>query len=304
MLAMAGLYEIWRDPTAAEDDPDRFRWTCTVLTTEAEDALGHIHDRMPLMVEPERYAAWLDPARSRRRRPARAAGARRARAGSRPTRSRRWSTTCATTGPSCSSRSPLEDVRRVSRAMTDGRSSRRPHGDARLHARPRAAPGRDAAAQPRRRRRRRRARPGRAGRGAAAQRITVVRVEQPWRVAGKKVAPRPAVARRRASRRAADELRVRTPLVVGGRSAGARSAAARRASSAPSGCLALAFPLHPPGRPETSRLAELAAVRVPTLVVQGERDPFGRPEEFPPDTRARRRPRRRPRLQGARSGRR
>ena len=51
---MAGLYEIWRDPTKADDDPDRFRWTCTVLTTSAEDALGHIHDRMPLMLEPDR----------------------------------------------------------------------------------------------------------------------------------------------------------------------------------------------------------------------------------------------------------
>ncbi|MEJ7795874.1 MAG: SOS response-associated peptidase [Nocardioides sp.] len=64
ILAMAGLYEIWRDPTRDPDDtddPDRFRWTCTVLTTQAEDAVGHIHDRMPLMVEPERRAAWLDP---------------------------------------------------------------------------------------------------------------------------------------------------------------------------------------------------------------------------------------------------
>lgn len=60
-LAMAGLYEIWRDPTRDEDDPDRFRWTCTVLTTRAEDDLGHIHDRMPLMVGPGRWAAWLDP---------------------------------------------------------------------------------------------------------------------------------------------------------------------------------------------------------------------------------------------------
>jgi putative SOS response-associated peptidase YedK len=62
VLAMAGLYEIWRDPTREEDDPQRFRWTCTVLTTRAEDSVGHIHDRMPLLVEPERYAAWLDPA--------------------------------------------------------------------------------------------------------------------------------------------------------------------------------------------------------------------------------------------------
>lgn len=62
VMAMAGLYEIWRDPTRDEDDPDRFRWTCTVLTTTAEDAVGHIHDRMPLLVEPERWSAWLDPA--------------------------------------------------------------------------------------------------------------------------------------------------------------------------------------------------------------------------------------------------
>jgi putative SOS response-associated peptidase YedK len=61
VMAMAGLYEIWRDPTRDEDDPQRFRWSCTVLTTTAEDAVGHIHDRMPLLVEPERYAAWLDP---------------------------------------------------------------------------------------------------------------------------------------------------------------------------------------------------------------------------------------------------
>jgi putative SOS response-associated peptidase YedK len=61
VLAMAGLYEIWRDPEKAEDDPDRFRWTCTVITTDAEDDVGHIHDRMPLMVEKDRWGAWLDP---------------------------------------------------------------------------------------------------------------------------------------------------------------------------------------------------------------------------------------------------
>ena len=63
-LAMAGLYEIWRDPDRADDDPDRFRWTCTVLTTRSEDAVGHIHDRMPMMVEPQRFADWLDPTAS------------------------------------------------------------------------------------------------------------------------------------------------------------------------------------------------------------------------------------------------
>jgi putative SOS response-associated peptidase YedK len=61
VLAMAGLYEIWRDPTKGDDDPDRFRWTCTVITTDAEDDVGHIHDRMPLMVERDRWGGWLDP---------------------------------------------------------------------------------------------------------------------------------------------------------------------------------------------------------------------------------------------------
>lgn len=61
VMAMAGVYEIWRDPTRADDDPHRFRWTCTVLTTTAEDDLGRIHDRMPLLVTKDQYAAWLDP---------------------------------------------------------------------------------------------------------------------------------------------------------------------------------------------------------------------------------------------------
>jgi putative SOS response-associated peptidase YedK len=64
VMAMAGLYEIWRDPTRDDDDPQRFLWTCTVLTTTAEDSVGHIHDRMPMLVEPDRYDAWLDPSRS------------------------------------------------------------------------------------------------------------------------------------------------------------------------------------------------------------------------------------------------
>ena len=61
VLAMAGLFEIWRDPERSDDDPDRFRWTCTVLTTEATDDLGRIHDRMPLMVERDAWDRWLDP---------------------------------------------------------------------------------------------------------------------------------------------------------------------------------------------------------------------------------------------------
>ena len=82
---------------------------------------------------------------------------------------------------------------------------------------------------------------------------------------------------------AANRLRTRTPLVVGGRSAGARSAARCARQLGAAGCLALSFPLHPVGHPEKSRLDELRGAGVPTLVVQGEKDAMGRPEEFPPD---------------------
>lgn len=121
--------------------------------------------------------------------------------------------------------------------------------------------------------------------------ITVARVESPWRVAGRRIAPAPARLDLGwhavlSELRGTGELSV--PYVLGGRSAGARVAC--RSASAPlgrpAGVLALAFPLHPPGRPERSRAAELAGVLtvgVPLLVVQGERDPFGRPEEFPAD---------------------
>jgi putative SOS response-associated peptidase YedK len=61
VLAMAGLYEFWKDPTRAADDPLKWLVTCTVITTDAEDELGHIHDRMPMMIERERWAEWLDP---------------------------------------------------------------------------------------------------------------------------------------------------------------------------------------------------------------------------------------------------
>ena len=61
-LAMAGLYEWWRDPALDEDDPDSWRLTCTVITTDATDDIGRIHDRMPMTVAREDWAAWLDPA--------------------------------------------------------------------------------------------------------------------------------------------------------------------------------------------------------------------------------------------------
>jgi putative SOS response-associated peptidase YedK len=60
-LAMAGLYEWWRDPSRAEDDPAAWRLTCTVITTDAVDAIGRIHDRMPMTVPVGSWAEWLDP---------------------------------------------------------------------------------------------------------------------------------------------------------------------------------------------------------------------------------------------------
>ena len=62
ILAMAGIYEIWRDPSLTEDQEGAFVWSASVITTTAEDSLGRIHDRMPMLVEPARYSAWLDSA--------------------------------------------------------------------------------------------------------------------------------------------------------------------------------------------------------------------------------------------------
>jgi predicted alpha/beta-hydrolase family hydrolase len=115
-----------------------------------------------------------------------------------------------------------------------------------------------------------------------AQGVSVLLLEQPWRVAGRKVASPPATLDD-ALVAAARSLRLRTALVVGGRSAGARSAARSASGLGAVGCLALSFPLHPPGRPDKSRLEELRGAGVPTLVVQGEHDSMGRPEEFPGD---------------------
>jgi putative SOS response-associated peptidase YedK len=60
IVPMAGLYEFWRDPNAPEGT-DPWLWSCTVITTEAADDLGRIHDRMPMLVEPQNWDTWLDP---------------------------------------------------------------------------------------------------------------------------------------------------------------------------------------------------------------------------------------------------
>lgn len=106
---------------------------------------------------------------------------------------------------------------------------------------------------------------------------TVARYEQPWRVAGKKIAPRPAtldVAWRETATVIA-ELAAGLPVVVGGRSAGARVACRTAEDIGASAVVCLAFPLHTPGKPESSRLPELLLPPVPALVLQGDRDTFG-----------------------------
>ena len=107
--------------------------------------------------------------------------------------------------------------------------------------------------------------------------VTVARYEQPWRVAGKRVASRPAALDLAWRETAAlvRSLAEGLPLVVGGRSAGARVACRTAEEVEAVGVVCLAFPLHPPGRPERSRLDELLLPEVPVLVLQGDRDTFG-----------------------------
>jgi hypothetical protein len=111
--------------------------------------------------------------------------------------------------------------------------------------------------------------------------IAVARLTQPYVVAGRRSPPVPekqdqlwlaalAALRRR-------RVLAALPLVIGGRSNGARVACRTAATAGAVGVVALAFPVHPPGKPEASRLTELDAAGVPVLVVQGDRDPFGMP---------------------------
>jgi len=122
-----------------------------------------------------------------------------------------------------------------------------------------------------------------ATRAARSVALSVALVEQPYRVAGRRSPPRApqldaswlsVVVHLRATGLAD------MPLVVGGRSMGARVACRTAEETGAVAVLCLAFPLEPPrraGKPAQSRLAELEAVTVPTLVVQGVRDPFGMP---------------------------
>jgi hypothetical protein len=119
---------------------------------------------------------------------------------------------------------------------------------------------------------------------ARAAGATVALVEQPYRVAGRR-SPAPAHQLDTAWTAVVTELRAGAlaglDLIAGGRSSGARVACRTARTTGAVAILCLAFPVHPPGRPEKSRLDELDAVAVPVLVVQGESDPFGMPPEAP-----------------------
>ncbi|MEU4162775.1 alpha/beta family hydrolase [Actinoplanes sp. NPDC026670] len=111
---------------------------------------------------------------------------------------------------------------------------------------------------------------------AVAAGVRVALVTQPYRVAGRR-APAPAGQLDEAWLSVVGALRVpELPLIVGGRSSGARVACRTATTLGAAGVLALAFPLHPPGKPEKSRAGELPET-VPTLAVNGDRDPFGVP---------------------------
>jgi len=117
-------------------------------------------------------------------------------------------------------------------------------------------------------------------RTAMAARVTVARVTQPYRVAGRR-SPAPAPQLDAAWSAVVTALRAerglgRLPLITGGRSSGARVACRTAVALGAAGIVALAFPLHPPGKPDRSRAGELLT-GIPTLVVNGDRDSFGVP---------------------------
>jgi hypothetical protein len=114
---------------------------------------------------------------------------------------------------------------------------------------------------------------------ALAVGVSVARVTQPYRVAGRRgMPPHPTLEQPWLD--VAAELGRRfpgLPHIFGGRSAGARVACRTAAEGDAVAVACLAYPVHPPGKPENSRMDELNAVRVPVLVVQGDRDAFGMP---------------------------
>ena len=243
-----------RPADADPDDPAAFLWTVAVITTAAEDELGHIHDRMPMFVEPGRYDEWLDPRRPRsaRRSPAGAGGARPARGlpGVDAVNNVR------NNGPELVEPLAPDDEPPVG-TLTSRDAGVRTSATAAC----RTALGGARSQPPRRWRWCSVTAPAGASDTAdllalaglcPSHGIAVFRIEQPWVVAGRRVAPRA-----RAARRGTIAVRwTRSGYARRSWSAAAAPARGRLPTGPPMGavgCLALAFPLHPPGRPESSR---------------------------------------------------
>jgi predicted alpha/beta-hydrolase family hydrolase len=125
-----------------------------------------------------------------------------------------------------------------------------------------------------------------ARKAAVSAGVNVVRVTQPYRVAGRRgMPPHPTLEEPWLDVAAVLAARYPAlPQIFGGRSAGARVACRTAGTGGAIAVICLAYPVQPPGRPEVSRMDELNDVRVPVLVVQGDRDAFGMP---PPRRRGR-----------------
>ena len=122
--------------------------------------------------------------------------------------------------------------------------------------------------------------------GLAQRRWRVLRFEFPYmarqRLTGRKAAPDKLKTLQESFRAVVAEAGGRVPLIIGGKSLGGRVASLLVEDFAPEAvraCICLGYPFHPPGRPSQLRIDHLTTLAVPTLILQGERDPFGRPEE-------------------------
>ena len=62
ILAFAGIYELWKNPEVPEDHEDAWYWSASIITTDATDEIGRIHDRTPMVIAPADWTEWLDPA--------------------------------------------------------------------------------------------------------------------------------------------------------------------------------------------------------------------------------------------------
>ena len=237
LLVMAGLYEIWRDPAKDREDDSAWLRTCTVITTEATDAAGHIHDRMPMIIRREAYDAWLDPALTDPEEALAAAGGDRRGGPGGVRRLDRGQQGGQQRSLAVAAAAPRRHRRRARDCSEDRPDHSMRHPDRRRrHA---GGPGRGSSSMPRPTRRATLMLGHGAGGGVTAPDLellarrlpgagtTVIRFEQPWRTAGRRVAvppPRLDVGWRAAVGCVAWLPTGARAAAFGGRSAGARVA--------------------------------------------------------------------------------